>query len=277
MKVQGRLIQARSLKSASLRQTKKIRSDTFLTEYIYIPPVIYFHVSSYLSINSCHDLIPNPCIYIYIYIYKDPLGLSTPGSRHYGLNPQYSTGRGSCFIPEVTELFQPVSGIIVRNLSIRIVRNFSSKLLAVIPLRLWYHHADYSSHPNIHLSSDAWMCIPQSPGKSWHPALPHHTETRHNNFGWLTIVLIRRPTRTVRSTATQRIAYITLLKVQTNININKTIINLKKSSKIIIIVNWFVLQSLLGVRGKDDATETGRRATPQATVVIVTNRTLKII
>ena len=36
-----------------------------------------------------------------------------------------------------------------------------------------------------------------------------------------------------------------------------------------------VLQRLSGVRGQDDATETGRRATPQATVVIVRNRTLK--
>ena len=36
-----------------------------------------------------------------------------------------------------------------------------------------------------------------------------------------------------------------------------------------------VLQRLRGVRGQDDDAETGRRATPQATVVIVRNRTLK--
>ena len=36
-----------------------------------------------------------------------------------------------------------------------------------------------------------------------------------------------------------------------------------------------VLHRLSGVRVQDDATETGRRATPQATVVIVRNRTLK--
>ena len=36
-----------------------------------------------------------------------------------------------------------------------------------------------------------------------------------------------------------------------------------------------VLQRLRGVRGQDDATETGRRATPQAIVDIVRNRTLK--
>ena len=36
-----------------------------------------------------------------------------------------------------------------------------------------------------------------------------------------------------------------------------------------------VLQRLRGVRGQDDATEIGRRATPQTIVVIVTNRTLK--
>ena len=36
-----------------------------------------------------------------------------------------------------------------------------------------------------------------------------------------------------------------------------------------------VLQRLRGVRGQDDATETGRRATPQTTVDIVRNRTLK--
>ena len=36
-----------------------------------------------------------------------------------------------------------------------------------------------------------------------------------------------------------------------------------------------VLQILRGVRGQDDATETGRRATPQTIVDIVKNRTLK--
>ena len=36
-----------------------------------------------------------------------------------------------------------------------------------------------------------------------------------------------------------------------------------------------VLQRLRGVRGQDDATETGRRATPQTIVDIVSNRTLK--
>ena len=36
-----------------------------------------------------------------------------------------------------------------------------------------------------------------------------------------------------------------------------------------------VLQRLRGVRGLDDATETGRRATPQRIVDIVRNRTLK--
>ena len=36
-----------------------------------------------------------------------------------------------------------------------------------------------------------------------------------------------------------------------------------------------VLQRLRGVRGQDDATETGRRATPQRIVDIVRNRTLK--
>ena len=36
-----------------------------------------------------------------------------------------------------------------------------------------------------------------------------------------------------------------------------------------------VLQRLRGVRGQDDATETGRRATPQTIVDIVRNRTLK--
>ena len=36
-----------------------------------------------------------------------------------------------------------------------------------------------------------------------------------------------------------------------------------------------VLQRLRGVHGKDDATETGRRATPQSIVDIVRNRTLK--
>ena len=35
------------------------------------------------------------------------------------------------------------------------------------------------------------------------------------------------------------------------------------------------LQRLCGIRGQDDATETGRRATPQKIVVIVRNRTLK--
>ena len=36
-----------------------------------------------------------------------------------------------------------------------------------------------------------------------------------------------------------------------------------------------VLQRLRGVRGQDDATETGRRATAQRIVDIVRNRTLK--
>ena len=36
-----------------------------------------------------------------------------------------------------------------------------------------------------------------------------------------------------------------------------------------------VLQRLRGVRGQDDATETGRRVTPQTTVDIVRNRALK--
>ena len=36
-----------------------------------------------------------------------------------------------------------------------------------------------------------------------------------------------------------------------------------------------VLQRLRGVRGQDDVTETGRRATPQTIVDIVRNRTLK--
>ena len=36
-----------------------------------------------------------------------------------------------------------------------------------------------------------------------------------------------------------------------------------------------VLQRLCGVRGQDDVTETGRRATPQTIVHIVRNRTLK--
>ena len=36
-----------------------------------------------------------------------------------------------------------------------------------------------------------------------------------------------------------------------------------------------VLQTLRGVRGQDDATDTGRRATPQTIVDIVRNRTLK--
>ena len=36
-----------------------------------------------------------------------------------------------------------------------------------------------------------------------------------------------------------------------------------------------VLQRLRGVRGQDDATETGRRATPQRIVYMVRNRTLK--
>ena len=36
-----------------------------------------------------------------------------------------------------------------------------------------------------------------------------------------------------------------------------------------------VLQRLRGVRRQDDATETGRKATPQTIVVIVRNRTLK--
>jgi len=36
-----------------------------------------------------------------------------------------------------------------------------------------------------------------------------------------------------------------------------------------------VLQRLHGVRGQDDATETGRRATPQRIVDIVRNRILK--
>ena len=36
-----------------------------------------------------------------------------------------------------------------------------------------------------------------------------------------------------------------------------------------------VLQRLRGERGQDDATETGRRATPQAILAIVRNRTLK--
>ena len=37
----------------------------------------------------------------------------------------------------------------------------------------------------------------------------------------------------------------------------------------------WVLPRLRGVRGQDDAAETGRRATPQTIVVIVRNRTLK--
>ena len=36
-----------------------------------------------------------------------------------------------------------------------------------------------------------------------------------------------------------------------------------------------VVQRLRGVRGQGDATETGRRATPQTSVDIVRNRTLK--
>ena len=36
-----------------------------------------------------------------------------------------------------------------------------------------------------------------------------------------------------------------------------------------------VLQRLCGLRGQDDTTETGRRATSQAIVFIVRNRTLK--
>ena len=36
-----------------------------------------------------------------------------------------------------------------------------------------------------------------------------------------------------------------------------------------------VLQRLRGVRGQDDAAETGRRATPQTIVDIVRNRILK--
>ena len=36
-----------------------------------------------------------------------------------------------------------------------------------------------------------------------------------------------------------------------------------------------VLKKLRGVRGQDDATETGRRATPQTIVDKVRNRTLK--
>ena len=36
-----------------------------------------------------------------------------------------------------------------------------------------------------------------------------------------------------------------------------------------------VLQRLRGVRGQEDATETGRRATPQRIVDVVRNRTLK--
>ena len=36
-----------------------------------------------------------------------------------------------------------------------------------------------------------------------------------------------------------------------------------------------MLQRLRGIRGQDDATETGRRATPQTIVDIVRNRTLK--
>ena len=36
-----------------------------------------------------------------------------------------------------------------------------------------------------------------------------------------------------------------------------------------------VLQRFRGVRGQDDATETGRRATPQRIVDIVRNKTLK--
>ena len=36
-----------------------------------------------------------------------------------------------------------------------------------------------------------------------------------------------------------------------------------------------VLQSLRGISGQDDVTETGRRATPQIIVDIVRNRTLK--
>ena len=35
-----------------------------------------------------------------------------------------------------------------------------------------------------------------------------------------------------------------------------------------------VLQRLCGVHGQDDATETGRRATPQTIVDVVRNRTL---
>ena len=38
-----------------------------------------------------------------------------------------------------------------------------------------------------------------------------------------------------------------------------------------------VLQRLSSVRGQDDATETGRRATPQTIVDTVRNRTLKYV
>ena len=40
--------------------------------------------------------------------------------------------------------------------------------------------------------------------------------------------------------------------------------------------NWIghILQRLRGVRGQDNATETGRKATPQTIVVIVRNMTL---
>ena len=44
---------------------------------------------------------------------------------------------------------------------------------------------------------------------------------------------------------------------------------------ILKITGLLVLQRLRGVREQDDATETGRRATPQATIVIVRNITLK--
>ena len=36
-----------------------------------------------------------------------------------------------------------------------------------------------------------------------------------------------------------------------------------------------VLQRIRGIRGQDDATETGRRATPQTIVDIVRSRTIK--
>ena len=44
---------------------------------------------------------------------------------------------------------------------------------------------------------------------------------------------------------------------------------------LVLMAPLVVLQTLRGVRGQDNATETGRRATPQRIVDIVRNRTLK--